>query len=165
MLHRDTLLRLCQAKERLRGAGERDLSVLEVATELGMSQYHFIRLFKAVFGETPKQVQLRAKMERAKHLLMMTESSVTDICMDVGFSSLGTFSTVFTAGGVLLGLSGNGAVHGRPARRNPDAAHPGLSHFDGRRAGLKTARFEKRQALAASRLVQESRNSCHQEGP
>jgi AraC-like DNA-binding protein len=96
MLHRDTLLRLCQAKDRLRGVGERDPSVLEVATELGMSQYHFIRLFKAVFGETPKQLQLRAKMERAKHLLMMTESSVTDICMEVGFSSLGTFSTVFT---------------------------------------------------------------------
>jgi AraC-like DNA-binding protein len=60
-----------------------------------MSQYHFIRLFKAVFGETPKQCQLRARLERAKHLLMLTETSVTDICMEVGFSSLGTFSTVF----------------------------------------------------------------------
>ncbi len=95
MLHRDTLRRLCQAKDALREIGERDVSVLEVATELGMSQYHFIRLFKAVFGETPKQCRLRARTEKAKHLLMMTESSVTDICMEVGCASLGTFSTSF----------------------------------------------------------------------
>jgi AraC-like DNA-binding protein len=60
-----------------------------------MSQYHFIRLFKAVLGETPKQCQLRARLERAKQLLMLSASSVTDICMEVGFSSLGTFSTAF----------------------------------------------------------------------
>jgi len=79
----------------MREIGERDPSVLEVATQLGMSQYHFIRLFRAVFGETPKQCQVRARMEKAKQLLMLTEASVTDICMEVGFSSLGTFSTVF----------------------------------------------------------------------
>jgi transcriptional regulator GlxA family with amidase domain len=95
MLHRDTLTRLCQAREMLREAEERPASVREVAADLGMSQYHFIRLFKAVFGETPKHCQLRARLERAKHLLMLTDASVTDICMEVGFSSLGTFSTVF----------------------------------------------------------------------
>ncbi len=95
MLHRDTLVRLCQAREMLREVGERAPSVREVATEAGMSRYHFIRLFKAVFGETPKQCQLRARLEKAKRLLMLTETSVTDICMEVGFSSLGTFSAVF----------------------------------------------------------------------
>jgi len=79
----------------LRDTGDGTLSVQDVAREVGMSPFHFIRLFKAVFGETPKQCQLRARLERAKVLLMMTEASVTDICMEVGFSSLGTFSYVF----------------------------------------------------------------------
>jgi AraC-like DNA-binding protein len=91
------LLRLCQARETLREVGEPSPSVLQVAAELGMSQYHFIRLFKAVFGETPKQCQLRARLDRAKHLLMLSDSSVTDVCMEVGFSSLGSFSAVFAA--------------------------------------------------------------------
>jgi len=79
----------------LRETGEGSLSVQHVAMEVGMSPFHFIRLFTAVFGETPKQCQVRARMEEAKVLLMMTETSVTDIRMEVGFSSLGTFSYVF----------------------------------------------------------------------
>jgi AraC-like DNA-binding protein len=95
MLHHDTLLRLCQARDRLCQAGEGALPVRYVAADLGMSQFHFIRLFKAVFGETPKQCQVRARMDRAKQLLMLTDTSVTDICLEVGFSSLGTFSAAF----------------------------------------------------------------------
>ena len=62
-----------------------------------MSQYHFIRLFKAVFGETPKQCQVRARLAEAKRLLTLTEARVTDICMEVGFSSLGSFSAAFAS--------------------------------------------------------------------
>jgi AraC-like DNA-binding protein len=61
-----------------------------------MSPYHFTRLFKAVFGETPKQCQLEARLEKAKHVLLATDTSITDICIEAGFSSLGTFSYVFT---------------------------------------------------------------------
>lgn len=61
-----------------------------------MSPYHFIRLFKAVFGETPKQCQLQARLEKAKYLLILTNFSITDVCMEAGFSSLGTFTYVFT---------------------------------------------------------------------
>jgi AraC-like DNA-binding protein len=89
------MARLCHARELLRQVGADVPTVLEVATGSGMSQYHFIRLFKAVFGETPKQCQMRARLESAKRLLMLTEVSVTDICMEVGFSSLGTFSALF----------------------------------------------------------------------
>jgi AraC-like DNA-binding protein len=71
------------------------LSISRVARETGMSQFHFIRLFKAVFGETPKQCQLAARLGLAKHLLMTTDLPVTDISMDAGFESLGTFSYVF----------------------------------------------------------------------
>jgi AraC-like DNA-binding protein len=52
-------------------------------------------MFKALFGETPHQYRVRAQIEKAKHLLILTDLSVTDICMSVGFSSLGSFSTLF----------------------------------------------------------------------
>jgi AraC-like DNA-binding protein len=96
MLHKDVLVRLCHARDLLRQTEEDNFSVPQVAREVGMSPYHFIRLFKAVFGETPKQCQLQARLERAKYLLMLTDSSVTDVCMEAGFSSLGTFTYVFT---------------------------------------------------------------------
>jgi|SRR5581483_4604415 len=95
MLHQDVLLRLCQARELLRETGDRTFSIRQVASEIGMSPYHFTRLFKAVFGETPKQCQLLARLERAKQLLLVTDASVTDVCFEAGFASLGTFSYVF----------------------------------------------------------------------
>jgi AraC-like DNA-binding protein len=67
-----------------------------VARAWGFSYYHFIRLFKAVFGETPHQFRSHAQIERAKHLLILTKLSVTEVCMEVGFSSLGSFSTLFS---------------------------------------------------------------------
>ena len=48
-----------------------------------------------MFGETPHQCRIRARLERAKHLLAVSEYSVTDVCMEVGVSSLGSFSDLF----------------------------------------------------------------------
>jgi AraC-like DNA-binding protein len=96
MLHKDVLIRLCHARDLLRDTDDETLSIRRVAREVGMSPYHFIRLFKSVFGETPKQCQLKARLEKAKYLLMITDLSVTDVCMETGFSSLGTFTYVFT---------------------------------------------------------------------
>lgn len=61
-----------------------------------MSQFHFIRQFEAVFGSTPHQLRIQARIERAKHMLLRDEASVTEVCMDIGFSSLGSFSSLFT---------------------------------------------------------------------
>ena len=61
-----------------------------------MSPFHFIRQFQAVFGETPHQLRIQARLERAKHLLALSDYSVTDVCMEVGFSSLGSFSDLFS---------------------------------------------------------------------
>ena len=61
-----------------------------------VSPAHFIRRFKATFGETPHRYLQRRRVERAMYLLRNTEPSVTDVCMEVGFSSLGTFSRTFT---------------------------------------------------------------------
>lgn len=89
-----------------------------------MSPYHFIRLFKSVFGETPKQCQQRARVEKAKRLLVLTEASVTDICMEVGFSSLGTFSALFSRRVGLAPSTYRNAT--RPMVETPGKMPPGL---------------------------------------
>ena len=60
-----------------------------------MSPFHFIRQFESLFGETPHQFRIQARLERAKSLLALSDYSVTDVCMEVGFSSLGSFSSLF----------------------------------------------------------------------
>ncbi|RBY96037.1 AraC family transcriptional regulator [Blastococcus sp. TF02-8] len=71
------------------------LDVAALARIAHVSQAHFIRTFRATFGETPHRYLQRRRVERAMFLLRSSDRSVTDICMDVGFSSLGTFSRVF----------------------------------------------------------------------
>ena len=60
-----------------------------------VSDAHFIRTFKATFGETPHRYLQRRRVERAMYLLRNSDRTVTDVCMEVGFSSLGTFSRTF----------------------------------------------------------------------
>ena len=60
-----------------------------------VSEGHFIRTFRAVFGETPQRYLQRRQVGRSMFLLREADRSVTDICLDVGFSSLGTFSRTF----------------------------------------------------------------------
>src|SRR5919106_993596 len=84
---------------RARDAMDRDyakpLDVPTLARIAHVSEAHFIRTFRATFGETPHRYLQRRRVERAMWLLGTTDRSVTDICMDVGFTSLGTFSRVF----------------------------------------------------------------------
>lgn len=87
---------MCETRDWLRADEEPRPSVAMVAKRAGIATHHFIRVFNAVFGQTPHQYRVRAQIERAKHLLVLTDKSVTDICMAVGFSSLGSFSTRFT---------------------------------------------------------------------
>src|SRR5829696_3906202 len=71
------------------------LDVPALARIACVSRAHFIRTFRATFGETPHRYLQRRRVERAMWLLRSTDRSVTDICMDVGYTSLGTFSRVF----------------------------------------------------------------------
>src|SRR5207237_10062304 len=72
------------------------LDVRSVAAVAHVSPAHFIRSFRAVFGETPHRYLQRRRVERSMFLLRETERSVTDICFDVGFTSLGTLSRTFS---------------------------------------------------------------------
>src|SRR5256885_1504409 len=71
------------------------LDVRAVASVAHLSRAHFIRCFRAVFGETPHRYLQRRRVERSMFLLRETDRSVTDVCFDVGFTSRGTFSRTF----------------------------------------------------------------------
>jgi AraC-like DNA-binding protein len=85
---------------RARDAIDRDyakpLDVPALARVAGASEAHFIRTFKATFGETPYRYLQRRRVERSMFLLRQRhELSVTEVCLEVGFVSLGTFSRTF----------------------------------------------------------------------
>jgi len=86
---------MLRARDAMDRAYAQPLDIPTVARIACVSQAHFIRTFQATFGETPHRYLQRRRVERSMFLLRETERSVTDICFDVGFSSLGTFSRTF----------------------------------------------------------------------
>lgn len=95
LLTRPVFRRLCRARDLLLTLEEPLPSVRDIARDVGISPFHFIRQFEAVFGLTPHQFRTATRIEWAKRLLTRGELSVTDICLEVGFSSLGSFSELF----------------------------------------------------------------------
>jgi AraC-like DNA-binding protein len=72
------------------------LDVDDLAAAAGLSRAHFSREFRRAFGETPHAYLLTRRLERAAALLRSTDHSVADICLSVGLTSLGSFTTSFT---------------------------------------------------------------------
>ena len=72
------------------------LTIDDLAREAGFSRAHFIRAFKQVFGEAPHSYLLTRRLERAAALLRDTDRSVAEICVSVGLSSVGSFTSCFT---------------------------------------------------------------------
>ena len=87
--------RLLRARDAMDRSFAEPLDVPTVAAVAHVSPAHFSRSFRAVFGETPHRYLQRRRVERSMFLLRETGRSVTDICFDVGFTSLGTFSRTF----------------------------------------------------------------------
>ena len=94
-MDQNKFLRLCRARRRLSLTGEDALPLSRIAREAGISPFHFIKQFEALFGITPHQLRMRERIERAKLLLASGEYSVTEVCMEVGMSSVGSFSDLF----------------------------------------------------------------------
>jgi AraC-like DNA-binding protein len=92
--NRRLLQQLCRARDLLAEVQSPDVSVRDAAVEAGMSSFHFIRTFSTMFGETPHQFRTRERLNAAQRLLARGQS-VTDVCLEIGFSSLGSFSTLF----------------------------------------------------------------------
>jgi len=92
----DTNRRMLRARDAMDHSFAEPLDVAALARAAHVSPAHFIRTFRATFGETPHRYLQRRRIERAMFLLRTTRRSVTDICLDVGFGSLGTFSRTFS---------------------------------------------------------------------
>ncbi|MFD7512733.1 helix-turn-helix transcriptional regulator [Streptomyces sp. NPDC059853] len=92
----DDLVRLRRARDRMDRAYAEPLDVAALARGALMSPGHFSRSFRAAFGETPYSYLMTRRIERAKALLRRGDLSVTEVCMAVGCTSLGSFSARFT---------------------------------------------------------------------
>lgn len=95
-MDRDDLVRLRQARDRMDREYAEPLDVPALAAGAHMSVGHFQRSFKEAFGETPYAHLMTRRIERAMALFRNTDLSVTDVCMQVGCTSLGSFSSRFT---------------------------------------------------------------------
>jgi AraC-like DNA-binding protein len=87
--------RLLRARDAMDRAYAAPLDVRTVAAVAHISPAHFSRCFRAVFGESPHRYLQRRRVERSMFLLRESDRTVTEICFDVGFGSLGTFSRTF----------------------------------------------------------------------
>lgn len=114
-----------QTLRRARDQIDRDYSrrvpVSRLAASAGCSPSQFIRAFCAAYGETPGRYRKRRRIERACELLRVPNLTVTEICLAVGYTSLGSFSSSFAA---LVGLSPI-AYRQEAARRGGPAPIPG----------------------------------------
>lgn len=87
--------RQLRARDAMDRAYAQPLDIARLAAIACVSEAHFIRAFRATFGETPHRYLQRRRVERAMFLLRETSRAVTEICFDIGFASLGTFSRTF----------------------------------------------------------------------
>jgi transcriptional regulator GlxA family with amidase domain len=86
---------MLRARDAMDRAYAEPLDIHALARIAYVSEAHFIRTFRATFGETPHRYLQRRRVERAMFLLRSTSRSVTEICLETGFNSLGTFSRTF----------------------------------------------------------------------
>ncbi|MYT75801.1 MULTISPECIES: helix-turn-helix transcriptional regulator [unclassified Streptomyces] len=96
MSNLEDLVRLRRARDRMDREYAEPLDVAALAQTALMSPGHFSRSFRAAFGETPYSYLMTRRIERAKMLLRRGDLSVTEVCFEVGCTSLGSFSTRFT---------------------------------------------------------------------
>ncbi len=91
-----SLAHLRRARDLIDREYARPLDVAALARAALMSTAHFSRQFRAAYGETPYGYLMTRRVERAKALLRRGDMSVTDVCAEVGWTSLGSFSSRFT---------------------------------------------------------------------
>jgi AraC-like DNA-binding protein len=95
-VHPQTYKNLAHARDFMREAYQRPINLPEISAQANLSPYHFQRVYRRTFQESPHEFLTRLRIERAKTLLARGSHNVTEACFEVGFSSLGSFSTLFT---------------------------------------------------------------------
>jgi AraC-like DNA-binding protein len=91
----DVYERLCRARSFIDLCYDLPLNLDQISSQACFSRYHFLRLFRETFAKTPHQYLVERRIEKAKELLSTNDLRVTDICFEVGFQSLGSFSSLF----------------------------------------------------------------------
>jgi AraC-like DNA-binding protein len=91
----DLLAHLRRARDHIDRQYREPLNLDRLAQVAGVSKFNFVRAFAATYGETPIRYLTRRRIERAQDLLRHANLTVTEICMLVGFASVGSFSTRF----------------------------------------------------------------------
>jgi transcriptional regulator GlxA family with amidase domain len=89
------LERLRRVRECLDAHPEEPFDLEAMARAACFSKFHFLRLFRQAYGETPGRYLAQARLERARRLLEATDRSVTEVCLEVGYESLASFSSAF----------------------------------------------------------------------
>ena len=95
LLPSDVYERLCRARQFIDLCYDLPLNLDQISSQACFSRYHFLRLFRTAFDKTPHQYLIERRMEKAKELLSSRDLRVTDVCFEVGFQSLGSFSSLF----------------------------------------------------------------------
>ena len=91
----DVYERLCRARRFIDLCYDLPLNLDQMSSHACFSRYHFLRLFRQAFNKTPHQYLVERRIEKAKELLSSENLRVTDVCFEVGFQSLGSFSSLF----------------------------------------------------------------------
>jgi AraC-like DNA-binding protein len=95
LVPRDVFRRLVAASEYIEDRHAEPLVLADVAACAGISPFHFLRLYRQAFGMTPHEHLTRVRLAHARDLLVRGGASVTETCFEVGYASLGSFSTLF----------------------------------------------------------------------
>ncbi|MEO7069241.1 MAG: AraC family transcriptional regulator [Nostocoides sp.] len=91
----DVLVHLRRARDEADRSYAGDVDLDRLAAVAGLSKFHFLRLFRSTYGMTPGAYVSKRRIERAQDLLRATNLTVTEVCLAVGFSSPGSFSSRF----------------------------------------------------------------------
>lgn len=144
----ELLRRLLRAKDRMDAASHEDWPVRRLARVSYVSEAHFARSFKEAFGVPPHRYLLTRRIERATALLRDSDLSVTEIALQTGWRSLGTFGRIFRD---ITGAAPSAArVHARAASRELSSV-PACILSAAHRPNLTTAVLEKRRRSAGGK--------------
>ena len=116
----DLLVHLRRARDLADRHYAEPLDLEALAAAAGVSRFHFLRSFASTYGRTPSAYLAERRIERAQDLLRATNLTVTEVCMAVGYSSLGSFSDKFRR---LVGMS--------PSAYQAKFAASGIPHVPG----------------------------------
>ena len=95
LIDHDLFVRLSRSRDLLATSFCQPITLDDAAREACLSKFHYLRLFQRAFGETPHALLKRMRFEEAQRLLLIGDLPVTEICFEVGYENVQSFSRVF----------------------------------------------------------------------